>query len=858
MGDTPVRPDAPTVPGRPPEPPPGGPVPGRPGRLGPYELLSEIGRGGMGIVWRARDTRLGRDVAVKVLLAGEDASPTTIARFLREARAAAQLGVHPNVVAVLDVGDEGGARPYIVMDLVEGPPLDELIDEGSLSPARAAEIARGVALGVAHAHARGVLHRDLKPSNVLVAADGVPRLTDFGLARFLEDPRGLTRSGTPVGTPHYMSPEQASGDLGRVDTRADVYGLGAVLYDLLTGRPPHDGETTTEILRRVVAEDPPPPRRVKPDVPRDLETVCLRALEKEPSRRTPSAAAFAEDLARFLRGEPVEARRTGPLGRLARRIRRNPAPWTVGAVLGAMLVAGGSAVAAKAAAARAAAARDFEIGEAVARSDPAAALERFAAVAARFPDWPGLTEATEAARARAAAAGKETREQEVAVLAGRGKAARGRFEKATEPPEREAAWQQAWGFYLAARETAVAGGLEEAARDPTDRLADLAWGRLREAEGEGRAADATRFEALLREHGAERYAREIEGAGTLTLATDPSGAEVECRRYREAEPGRLEDAPFDPATGAWPDGPVSLGTTPLERARFPMGSYLLVLRRDGYRPVRYPVLVERLEEDRPREPVRLLTDEQIGAGWIYVPAGEAFLGGDLQAPSTEPGRRAWIGGLLLMEREVTMGEYVEFLEDLLARGAPPASVQARCPRNAPASSHFYLVRDGALVAPPATRKLDPAWPALAMSWSDVQAYAEWWSSKNGRRARPPSQEEWERAARGADRRPFPWGEGFRWEWVVGGQSPIHGGGTPKPFPPGTAPVDLSPFGVRDLAGSCAEWCGGEESPGIQATRGGGWDTHKSEEFRAVHRHGGPGAVPSVLCGFRLAADLPAR
>ncbi|MCI0342790.1 MAG: bifunctional serine/threonine-protein kinase/formylglycine-generating enzyme family protein [Planctomycetales bacterium] len=829
-----------------------------PGRLGPYELLCEIGRGGMGVVHRARDTRLGRDVAVKVLGAGEEASPTMIARFLREARAAAQLGVHPNVVAVLDVGGEDGARPYIVMDLVEGPSLDTLVDEGQVPPARAAEIARKVALGVAHAHARGVLHRDLKPSNVLVGADGEPRLTDFGLARFLEDPRGLTRSGTPVGTPHYMSPEQATGSLDLVDARSDVYGLGALLYDLLTGRPPHDGPTTTEVLRRAVADDPAPPRRLRPEVAKDLDTICLKALEKDPGRRYPSAGALAEDLGRFLRGEPIAARRAGMPERLARRVRRNPAPWAVGAVLGGALLAGGAALAVRGVTARADAGRDFEIGEALARSDPAAALERFAAAAARFPEWPGLPEATEAARARAAAAGRTARERDVTLLLEKGEAARARFAGAGEPLAREAAWQQAWGFHLAARETALASGLAEAARAPSERLSDLAWGRLREAGGEGRTRDAARYEALLREYGAERYAREIEGAGMLALETDPPGAEVECRRYREAEPGRLEDAPYDPATGAWPDRPVSLGATPLARVRLPRGSYLLVLRREGFRPVRYPVLIERLEEERPQEPVRMLTEAEIGEGWIYVPAGEALLGGDPQVPSEGPRTRAWIGAFLLMEREVTMGEYVAFLQSLLAEGVPPASVQTRCPRNAPATGHFFIPKDGALVARQAIRRLDPAWPALGMSWDDTGAYAHWWSSKQGRRARLPSQEEWERAARGADGRPYPWGEGFRWEWVVGGQSPIHGRETPRPFPPFTARADVSPFGVRDLAGSASEWCDGDESPGIQATRGGAWDSHKPLAFRAAHRHGGPGAVPSVLCGFRLAADLPAR
>ncbi|MBI4577846.1 MAG: serine/threonine protein kinase, partial [Planctomycetes bacterium] len=300
-------------------------------QLGPYLVEAELGRGGVGVVYRARRPDLDRSYALKVLIAGEDASPEAAERFLREARAAASLAGHPNVVGVHDVGREGN-RLYIAMDLVEGRSLSELLDSEGIGVTRALAIAEAMAGALAHAHESGVIHRDVKPANVLLEPDGRARLADFGLARRLADEEGsgrLTRTGTILGTPAYMAPEQALGDVARVDARSDIYSLGAVLYEMLTGRPPFEGDSAVRVLHRVLVDEPVRPRRRNPAVSRDVETVCLKALEKDPARRYADARAFEADLARARQGLPVAARPVGSARRLALWARRHPASSAV-------------------------------------------------------------------------------------------------------------------------------------------------------------------------------------------------------------------------------------------------------------------------------------------------------------------------------------------------------------------------------------------------------------------------------------------------------------------------------------------------------------------------------------------------
>src|SRR5438552_50947 len=292
------------------------------GELGDYELLEEIGRGGQGVVFRARQKSLNRTVALKVIGLGQWATKAHLQRFRLEAEAAASLD-HPCIVPIHEVGEREGCC-YFSMNFVEGGQLDEVARREPMPIRRAAELIAKLARTVHYAHEHGILHRDIKPGNVLLDAKGEPHLTDFGLARLVESESTVTRTMEVLGTPSYMAPEQAVGNNVQVTSATDVYGLGAVFYQLLTGHPPFAGGTTYETIRLLLDTEPRQPRILNPKIDRDLSTICLKCLEKDPRRRYSSALALAEDLERWLKHKPIRARRTGLVIRGRKWVRRNP------------------------------------------------------------------------------------------------------------------------------------------------------------------------------------------------------------------------------------------------------------------------------------------------------------------------------------------------------------------------------------------------------------------------------------------------------------------------------------------------------------------------------------------------------
>jgi serine/threonine protein kinase/Tfp pilus assembly protein PilF len=303
------------------------------GELGDYELLKVVGRGGQGVVYRAHQKSLNRTVALKMISVGSWATEAHLKRFRREAEAAASLE-HPGIVPIHEVGESDGSW-YFSMRFVEGGQLDQVIKREPMSIRQAAELISKVARTVHYAHEHGILHRDIKPGNILLDAKGEPLLTDFGLARLVEAESTVTRTKEVMGTPSYMAPEQAVGNNAAVNSATDVYGLGAVLYQLLTGHPPFAGGTTYETIKLVLDTEPRQPRSLNPKIDRDLSTICLKCLEKDPKRRYSSALALAEDLERWLKHEPILARRTGLFTRGRKWVRRNPST----AVLITLLVA---------------------------------------------------------------------------------------------------------------------------------------------------------------------------------------------------------------------------------------------------------------------------------------------------------------------------------------------------------------------------------------------------------------------------------------------------------------------------------------------------------------------------------------
>src|SRR5438876_3425558 len=292
------------------------------GDFGDYELLEEIGRGGQGVVYRARQKSLNRTVALKVIGLGHWATEAHLKRFRREVESAASVE-HPCTVPIYEVGERDGYC-YFSMKFVEGGQLDAVATREVMPIRRAAELIAKVARTIHHAHERGILHRDIKPGNILVDEKGDPHLTDFGLARLVETESTVTRTMEVLGTPSYMAPEQAVGNNAAVSSITDVYGRGAVLYQSLTAHPPFAGGTTFETVRLVLDTEPRQPRLLNPKIDRDLNTICLKCLEKDPKRRYSSALALAEDLECWLKGLPILARPVSPPVRIWRWSRRNP------------------------------------------------------------------------------------------------------------------------------------------------------------------------------------------------------------------------------------------------------------------------------------------------------------------------------------------------------------------------------------------------------------------------------------------------------------------------------------------------------------------------------------------------------
>ncbi len=768
---------------------------------GRYEDLGLIGTGGMGEVRRVRDTLLERTLAMKIMHARLLDRAAARAWFLDEAQANAQLQ-HPNIVPVYDLGTLPDGRPWFTMKEVRGRTLAEMVQEvHAVSGDRWEAGADGwtfrrlisaflsVCRAAAYAHDRGVVHRDLKPNNVMVGELGEVYVVDWGTAKVTGRPDGATamgeldvvrtaraasdahrtKVGSVVGTPAYMPPEQARGDVDRVDARSDVYALGAMLYEMLSGRAPYVGDTPTAVLHQVVHSPPlpvgqaastgaPQPEwatlrdhvaaRGGPPLPEELVVACERAMSREPEDRFQTAHALAAEVEGWLDG--------------ARR-REQALAMTARALEG---VEEAEALAARAKALRAES------------EDELAGIETWQPEEAKAPSWEKARAAAEAERASA------LRDLEI------DQGLYAALQMVPDLPEPHAALAERYRARHAIAEEAH----DEEALVRAERRLSLHVQALP-------AAHPTR----------EACTAYLTGHGALTLVTDPPGAEVLLHRYVEHN-RRLV-----------PELERSLGVTPLRAVSLPRGSYLCVLRYEGRADVRYPVEIPRLGHWDGVPPggsdpaaIWLPPEGRFGPDEIYVPAGWFRAGGDPEAGDARPAQRLWCDAIVMQRFPVTNVQYIAFLDALVAEGREAEALEY-VPRERASRIDdkgemlFARTPSGgfALLGDPGRSEWMPDGPVFSVDYASARAWMAWQAARTGRPWRLPGELEWEKAARGVDSRRFPWGDHFDPSWCHMSLSHQH---ERQPAPVDSYPVDTSPYGVRGMAGNVRDWCADPAPP----------------------------------------------
>lgn len=859
-------------------------------RLGDFRLIRRLGEGGMGIVFLAEQESLRRLVALKIIRPELAASATAAARFTREAQAVARLR-HPHIVAVHAFGEIDGVL-FFTMDLLPGQNLDAMVRREVLEHGRLPAVRRVLRWGAQLAdaldcaHRAGVVHRDVKPSNVRIVDDDTALLLDFGLAREL-DAGAATVTRAFAGSPSYAAPEQIAPRGGAADVRTDVYGLGATLYEALTGVPPFAADSVERLLVRVLTEEPVPPRRLRPDLPRDVEVIVLRALEKDPARRYPSAQAFAADLRAVVELRPIQARGAGQWTRLVRVGRRHPALVSATVVtMGGLLVMAGLAVMR-------------------AQRDQASAAELLREAHGRLDAHDGSRART--VRAQFKLAQLERAENTRSLNAGE----RGALDSLRSDRDR----------HRRERELTFAGVQEALAQarrlDPHAVGLDDAWAHFYFARwlelraGEDIAA-AELYRKLTLEHDRSgAWRAKIAGSSGLTIRSDPPGAEVylfQCARLcdvpdaarEDAEPrvvpmragggddglppgrlvlrvleargelragdlifeldGRAVDATAAAADASraragrvWRDGgelavavPAGavvrataaplvvadarrIGRTPLVDHALDPAWFVLLLRLPGHEDLRVPFHVDHTVEhwfQCAKLEVDLWPQGTTPPGFVRI-AAEAYAGDETPC--------------LMAEREVTVGEWADFIADPATRARIDEGGAGGL---VPSVGGWVRGGDGAFTPGVAVPRDAPV---SGVSWHAAHAYVAWRNAQGtplpGHVFALPTFTQWERAAKGGDSRRYVFGPDFRAAWVSADAS------GPRVL---ARPIDESPWGVFDLAGCASEWCAdaAETDPGLRALAGGSFRHSDAGDFAIAHRWL-PASAVDPECGLRL-------
>ena len=831
----------------------------------------------MGIVFLAHDEALDRRVAVKTLSQQVAPSPEFLTRFQREATTVSRLE-HPSIVPIYEVGEEQGL-PYFAMRYVDGVSLDLWVrgDDWEREPrsnARATartmvsektgnkrttpgasepktwrgrfngssllEIAEATARALHFAHEQGIIHRDVKPSNILVDLDGRPQLLDFGVAKINEG-ETLTQSGNMMGTLPYMAPEQVE-PRGEVDRRCDVYGMGVTLYECLTGHRPFAGASSEAILFQIITRDPPSPQRYAPEISKDLATIVLKCLEKDPARRYPTCEALAEDIARLRSHRQINARPVGAGGRVLRWAQRN----RIFAGLVLLVLAG--------------------------------LISISILLWSRWADEQRLRVYREfMAKADEASLRLEQVEDEIDLAHTSLEHLNADIERHLEAssPEKQT--------LFAARQRLI-----DLQKERSELGAEIEFSLIRSRDSERNAVedeDRPRryFAALIRAEAARDRDRvalyrrllsggpladEIDAFGSLTVNTEPSSARAVLVPLEDDGCGRIR--PNETKAR-------ELGTTPLKQIRLAAGSYLLRLSLDGHISVDYPILIERDEAWGSPEwkdgrfanqwaPIRLCRDDSYDADhWCRVAAGP-FLSRASDSNPDRTQRRVWrwLDDYLIARLEQSFEDYRPFLDAPDSRRHMRESAQllelVLIPRKFAMRPVYNLdtATGRVLQAAPGLRE---EFALIGVSQRDARRYAAWLAEDDDG-TRLPSHLEWEKAARGVDARIYPWGNGFDWSFTNGRYSSQNQLRLTLPWIPGSYETDRSVYGVMDLAGNAAEWCADSPPSVLEGDTfwlcGGAYPWYDPQSFRCLPQTSYPEDEVNDVTGIRLARDLFTR